>query len=581
VGMLAWVGYRNSPTWDEMPHLTAGLYTLKTDHFDCYSVNPPLGRTVAAIPLLFVPHKEDWKNHSPIPTDRREFSIGSDFAKANGERIFFLCTLCRWACIPFSLLTCLVCYRWAKELYGALAGYFALILWCFSPLVLGHASLITPDSPCTAFGLTACYCFWHWLKKPDGANTFSAGIMLGLAQCTKFTFLLWYALWPMIWLAWFAMSRKELEQVSFKRQAFQLAVILFLCVFMTNEVYLFDGTFKRLDSYRFVSKTLSQTDESDRIISSNRFKDSMLGRVPVPFPSDYVYGIDVQKRDFDTKLDSYLNGKWKKGGWYHYYIFAWLIKEPIGTFVLIFLAACVGIFCKGYASKYRDEFFLLAIPLSLMFFISSQTGFNHHLRYLLPAYPFVYIWISKVAKSFQFKQKIVAIPAVIATSWFVASSLYYYPHSMSYFNEFVGGPKNGHYYLGNSNIDWGQDLLYLKRWLDKHPEVELDGLLYDMPLVDVSLAGITQPKKNPVVPEAGWYAVSVNQIHNRSGHYEYFLKFEPYDRVGYSMNIYSISPEEAKRVRAELGFTEINPEDYPVVEDETPVEIEDESDETE
>lgn len=44
--------------------------------------------------------------------------------------------------------------------------------------------------------------------------------------------------------------------------------------------------------------------------------------------------------------------------------------------------------------------------------------------------------------------------------WFVASSLWLYPHSLSYFNESVGGPLNGADHLLGSNIDWGQDLLY-------------------------------------------------------------------------------------------------------------------------
>jgi len=138
--------------------------------------------------------------------------------------------------------------------------------------------------------------------------------------------------------------------------------------------------------------------------------------------------------------------------------------------------------------------------------------------------------------------------------------------------------------LGNSNIDWGQDLLYLKRWLDKHPEIELDGLLYDMPLVDVELAGIIVPKTNPVEPREGWYVISVNQIHNRSGRYRYFLEFEPVARIGYSMNVYHITPEEAERVRQKMGFTEIDPRDYPIVEEETappPEGIEDVSNEVE
>ena len=202
---------------------------------------------------------------------------------------------------------------------------------------------------------------------------------------------------------------------------------------------------------------------------------------------------------------------------------------------------------------------------------------NHHLRYLLPAYPFIYIWLSKLAKSFflkDLKERIVAALTAICMSWFIASSLYVYPHSMTYFNELVGGPKNGHFHLGNSNVDWGQDLLYLRRWLDRHPEVELDGLLYDMPLVDVEIAGITRPRQLPIEPREGWFVISVNQIQSRCGRFRYFLEFEPVDRIGFSMNVYHISPEEAKRVRQLMGFTEIDPSDYPVIEIETTIPLE-------
>src|SRR5437773_734910 len=43
-------------------------------------------------------------------------------------------------------------------------------------------------------------------------------------------------------------------------------------------------------------------------------------------------------------------------------------------------------------------------------------------------------------------------------------------NSLSYFNEMAGGPENGAAHLLDANIDWGQDLLELKRWCDAHPE---------------------------------------------------------------------------------------------------------------
>ncbi len=105
----------------------------------------------------------------------------------------------------------------------------------------------------------------------------------------------------------------------------------------------------------------------------------------------------------------------------------------------------------------------------------------------------------------------------------------------------------------------GQDLLYLKRWLDEHPEAKPLHLTFNG-VYDASIAGIeyTLP---PTEPQPGWHAVSVNKIRSRTKQYEYFLKFEPVAMAGYSIYIYHITPDEANRVRKELGLPEL-PEDW-------------------
>jgi hypothetical protein len=45
---------------------------------------------------------------------------------------------------------------------------------------------------------------------------------------------------------------------------------------------------------------------------------------------------------------------------------------------------------------WRDEAVLLS-PGLLLAPVSSQTGFNHHLRYVLPALPFLFVWAGRVA----------------------------------------------------------------------------------------------------------------------------------------------------------------------------------------
>src|SRR5207247_908053 len=83
-----------------------------------------------------------------------------------------------------------------------------------------------------------------------------------------------------------------------------------------------------------------------------------------------------------------------------------------------------------------------------------------------------FIWISKCAIAFDGCKRVFRGSVLLLTLWSVVSSLCVYPHSLSYFNEFVGGPCNGHLHLLESNVAWGQDLIFLRRWIDQHPEAK-------------------------------------------------------------------------------------------------------------
>jgi len=108
---------------------------------------------LATVPVLFARPEIDWSSYDTSVGVRSERTIRGAFVAANGERVFRFHTLARWACVPFSLIGAYVCFRWASELYGQPAGITALALWCFSPNILGHAQLITPDAGAAAMGV--------------------------------------------------------------------------------------------------------------------------------------------------------------------------------------------------------------------------------------------------------------------------------------------------------------------------------------------------------------------------------------------------------------------------------------------
>ena len=460
--LLAWSAYRHSPVCCEIGCLPSGLSHLELGRFDLYRVNPPLVRTLAAIPADCAGAKVNWRLYNPNPLSRPWLNLGSEFLKANGSRSFWYYTLGRWMCIPFSLLGGYICFCWGRRLYGDAAGLTALVLWCFCPYVLAHAALMTPDAHAAAMGVAACYAFWLWLRGPCWDRALLAGLVLGLAELCKFTLLVLYPVWIALWLFYRLPGHREMDSRQWRRESLKFSAIVVLSVFVINAGYGFEGSFQRLGDYRFRTQALTGAASLADIPTDggNRFEGTWLGALPVPLPKAFLQGIDTQKLDFRARNALNLHGEWKLGGWWYYYLYALAIKVPLGTWALILLAIVVTFFARGYSAAWRDEIVLLLPAITILTLVSSQTGFNIHSRYVLPMLPFVYIWTSKVRDvCIEMRQWKIASVVGASLLWSVSSSLWYFPHSLSYFNELVGGPKNGHYYLLDSNIAWGQDLL--------------------------------------------------------------------------------------------------------------------------
>ncbi len=499
--LLAWAATRHSPVVDEVGHLPSGLSHLELQRFELYRVNPPLVRSVAALPLLFTRPEIDWTPVLVGSARCPEFELGREFISANGSRAFWLFTLARWECIPFSLVGAIVCYLWARELHGHTAGMLALILWCFCPNILGNAQTIMPDTAGASFGIAAAYCFARWRQAPSCARALLAGVFLGLAEISKATWIVLYPLWPILWLLMRVWGPPRPAYKSWRMEGLQLLTTILLSLYITNQTYLFDGSFQKLGDFRFMSSALTGRSDGEPRPSdaeaANRFVQSWLSDVPIPLPRQYVLGIDEQKLDFERKPLSYLGGEWRSGGWWYYYLYAMAIKIPLGTWILLMLACAASLAMVGQQRGRRDDAILAAHMLTILALVSSQTGLNHHLRYVLPVFPLLFVWTSKIAPFAFAKGWRVSIPTGLALTWSVVSSLAIYPHSLSYFNELAGGPTGGSAELLHSNIDYGQDLLYLKRWLDEHPEARPLGLAY-YGYFDPHVAGIefTLPPKD-------------------------------------------------------------------------------------
>ena len=213
--------------------------------------------------------------------------------------------------------------------------------------------------------------------------------------------------------------------------------------------------------------------------------------------------------------------------------------------------------------------FLLWIGFYWLFSLSSNL--NIGVRHLLPTFPFAYILVSKEivswlkgvrlssaevsGKKLQFKFIQYSF-FIILILWQAISVILIYPHFLSYFNEIRGGPNQGYLYTVNSNLDWGQDLKRLKKWMqeNKIEKIYLDyfggaDTKYYLGDKFIPWQGTRDPKE---IPKGSYLAVSatflqggrgepVRGFNQPSGYYKWLYQQEPpIAKIGYSIFVYQI-----------------------------------------
>lgn len=579
---------RNFVVVDEFGHIPAGVHHWRTGQFPLYRVNPPLARMVAVLPMLAAGPATDFHHVDYQPGNRSDWDVGRDFAAANGDRYVDLVRLARLPGVAWSLLGAWLIGRWCRELYGEAAACVGVALWCFDPTVLAFARVVVPDLPSAVAALAAVYAYWRHLRSGSWASAFLAGLLLGIAELTKFTLVILYPVLPLIRLA----HRRGPGTVKGWGGLSRDAVIVLVSVWVINLGYGFDRSFWAVKDFSFCSRLLGgdairATDQSPQV--GNRFWGTPLGELIVPVPAEYLRGIDAQRSDFEQGFRSYLGGQWRERGWCYYYLYALAVKEPLGTLALVAWGLALTVRRHPAAAHPADELAVWLPAAAVLVLVSSQTGFNHHMRYVLPAFPFAAVATGKLGYFLERGRMRTGLLVAAPLAWTILAAISIHPHEMSYFNEAAGGPEHGSRHLLDSNIDWGQDFLDLKRWLDAHPEASpigmacynifdpaLLGIRYHLPPFGPEARGSGEPAA-AVGPLPGYYAISVNYLrgsrfaapNGRGGMtnlpgpnaFAYFRRFRPIARAGYSIFIYHIDREGANTVRRDLGLDPIPAED--------------------
>jgi hypothetical protein len=294
---------------------------------------------------------------------------------------------------------------------------------------------------------------------------------------------------------------------------------------------------------------------------------SFLGNCPVPLPRDYLTGLDHQRRIMEQKHPVYLDGEWSEEGFPGYYAWALLYKLPHALQLLALLVLFWIVMPSGRSRRLLTQAAIL-LPAIVVLAVAESSPMQLGIRYVLPVIPFAVLFASQGANWLDFKAFPVRSVTIVVVAAGMMLSARYHPEHIAYFNELAGGPLGGREHLLDSNLDWGQDLGGLQKYLDEHPGRGDNpiGLAYFGTAPPRAL-GIRYHIPPSGLPQAGRFAVSVNFEQGRPhwvrtpegkirpvniNEFLYFRFFRPVARIGASIDVFDLSESEVAEFRAEV-----------------------------
>lgn len=553
--LAVWAAATDSVTVDEPGHLLAGLSVLHTGDFRLAPEHPPLARVWAALPVFLTPHV--WPGaEAPGWREGNWWRLGPHVLGVlnDPDALVFRARL---AIVLLYLALCVLVYGLARALYGHDSARLALLLAVFEPTLLAHGHYVTTDLPLALTALLAITACARLVTQLTWGRLVLAALALGALALTKFA---WVAVLPglvapAVW-AWLRPAPLVLAARPFTpagqpvrlaqrgpRVLALLACALVLTVTTWAAVWTGYGWREsavtgpdREIAMMYPVSDFGQPQPATRAEAwQSVYNDPATGLpraglLPVVvrvarawhlLPEAYLFGF----ASFDKKAyhrAGYLLGECYEGASLAYFPIAFALKTPLGTLLLLLaggLALALG--RTRLAPEARGLAWGLATFALAYAALALGARLNIGQRHLLPLYPLVAIMGGAASsllrpQSWRSGAGLVALLLVLAALSVPIATTAQAPHFLGYFNALAGGPRAGHRYLADSNVDWGQDLKRLAHWAAAHPNERLRLFRFADTVLprgfDPPLLWSDTPGRALAALEPGTYVISVNEL---------------------------------------------------------------------
>ncbi|OHA63428.1 MAG: hypothetical protein A2667_03155 [Candidatus Wildermuthbacteria bacterium RIFCSPHIGHO2_01_FULL_47_27] len=571
-GLLAWMGIaaissmaEDSSTMDELAHLPAGYSYLTQQDMRINPEHPPLIKDLAALPLLFISginFPSDVKAWTEDLNGQWDFGTALFYKSGNdADKMLF------WGRIPMiivMLLLGLILFFWIRQLWGDNAALLTLFLYSFSPTFLAHGRLVTTDVGAALGVVLATAFFLNFLQNPSLKNIILAGIALGIAELIKFNLVLLYPFLGLTIIFWTLVKIGRQKIKNFFLYCVKFAAIIAVAWLLIWPVYAFHvQNLPAEKQIKYVEVFTQGHPAGKALIPFTLFLSQHELLRPWGY---YMLGVDMATQRASGGNTTYFMGEVSAAGWLSYFPLIYVIKEPLALFLLIIFALVYMAVAikrppwqespkrlKSWLAGHFTQFAML-LWIAIYWAASLASNLNIGIRHLLPTFPFVYALVAWATMQWvptggRFKKFSFAF-VVLILLWQAITVIKVYPSFLSYFNELAGGPTGGSSYVVDSNLDWGQDLKRLAKFVKQNNIDKIKIAYFGGGIPKYYLGGKAESFKWEE-PQKGWVAISATLLrggqsvpapgfNESTSHFYWLYPYQPVTVIGNSIFVYNI-----------------------------------------
>jgi hypothetical protein len=461
------VAWRKGLTADEFAHVPAGYYHLTAGEFHLNTEHPPLAKMLAAVPLLFVGVEAPPPRYEAASEPRRRTDDAlALFWRANTGRFE---AVSFWSRVPAVLVTLALgwlVFAYARLLFGARAGVLAAALYCFEPTVLAHGRVVQTDVPAALAYLLFFYALHGYARSPSARRALAFGAATGLGLAAKFSLVVLAPVFALAAAVAFALApRRGLGRKQVALQACAAALVALLVV---NAAYYFRRPPLLEGDLNYIA--LHAGSAAGGVEAGVR---ALSAFVPAP----YLFGLfQVAVHNRNGHLASVM-GRYGHQGWWLYFPVAFALKTTL-PFLLASLAALAWAARRLYRRREWRLLWVLA-PAALYALLAMSSRINIGVRHFLPVFPFLFVLAGALLdRMLRTGRRAHSVAVALLLCWAAAEAARAYPHYVPYMNQ-LAWRRPHWYYLGDSNVEWGDDARELALYLRARGETEVRGALLD------------------------------------------------------------------------------------------------------